>query len=210
MREPTLYVIDDFYENPDEIRNIALNVEFHKRKDAPYPGFEGQSTESWDKVIGTIKGIIPEACELSDANYKYPQGKFHLAYAADQAVRNVGVHVDIPRWSAVIFLSKTPDMKGGIHWYKHKATGARTDSQEFIEYCMNFIGPQERDQMKTHIMKYSNIADEWEEIQRVAMVYNRMVLFRADFFHANSYLFGDNKENGRLTQHFVFYSTHQS
>ena len=63
--------------------------------------------------------------------------------------------------------------------------------------------------MKKPIMIYSNIAEEWEEIQHIAMDNNRMALFRADFFHAN-YLFGEYKENGRLTQHFVFYSTQQT
>ena len=44
----------------------------------------------------------------------------------------------------------------------------------------------------------------WEEIDRVANLYNRLVLFDAHMAHGASAYFGDRLENARLFQNFFF------
>lgn len=44
----------------------------------------------------------------------------------------------------------------------------------------------------------------WEWLFEVPMRFNRLVMFRSDFFHAITTLFGDSFENGRLVQLFHF------
>lgn len=109
----------------------------------------------------------------------------------------------------MIYLSKNPNPLGGTYWYKYKKTGDITDTSEFFKQAFGDIKEKDPKIVKQIIMQRSNRFDEWQEIQRVAMVYNRLVIFRADRFHANTVLFGDDKETGRLTQHFVFYSHQQ-
>jgi len=42
--------------------------------------------------------------------------------------------------------------------------------------------------------------ETWERIFEVPMRFNRLVVFRSDFFHAITELFGEHAENGRLVQ----------
>src|SRR5688572_12166653 len=107
MENYSLLVIDNFYENPDEIRNLALELPFQRRDDARYPGKEAIANYDWSGVIKRIQKLIPESCQYENIkNFFYPQGKFHLALESDKDSRNIGVHTDLPRWSAVVYLSK--------------------------------------------------------------------------------------------------------
>ena len=42
--------------------------------------------------------------------------------------------------------------------------------------------------------------EAWEWLFEVPMRFNRLIIFRSDFFHAITELFGDRPENGRLVQ----------
>jgi hypothetical protein len=44
----------------------------------------------------------------------------------------------------------------------------------------------------------------WEEVDRVANLYNRLVLFDAHLAHGASAYFGDRLEDARLFQNFFF------
>ena len=45
---------------------------------------------------------------------------------------------------------------------------------------------------------------KWELVDRFANVYNRLILYRGEYFHTSLDYFGTNKENGRLFQTFFF------
>src|ERR1700722_10741902 len=104
MCNMTLCVVDNFYQDPDQIRNYALSLQYSRRDNAPYPGREAFSDRDWSDIIKKIMSLIPESTQIEHVRYpKYPQGKFHLALASDHQTRGVGVHVDIPKWSTVIY-----------------------------------------------------------------------------------------------------------
>jgi hypothetical protein len=44
----------------------------------------------------------------------------------------------------------------------------------------------------------------WEPVIEVPMRFNRLVIFRSDFYHAVTELFGTTIDNGRLVQLFHF------
>jgi len=206
MEKYSLIVIDDFYDDPDSIRELALALPFEKRADARYPGTEAISVDTnWESVIQRIQKLVPEPCQYKNIkNFYYPQGKFHLALQGDHCTRNVGVHTDLARWSAVIYLSKEYNPEGGTQWYRHIETGAIEDNENFLNYCFSGMENGSLDNIREAVMNISKNMSQWEKIQSIAMRYNRLVLFRADQFHANNVLFG------RLTQHFVFWSDDQS
>jgi hypothetical protein len=45
---------------------------------------------------------------------------------------------------------------------------------------------------------------KWELVDKVANVFNRLILFDARRYHMSLDYFGDSKENGRLFQVFFF------
>jgi hypothetical protein len=92
----------------------------------------------------------------------------------------------------------TPDapISGGTGLFKHKATGLysapRLDNGEVDEAKMNEIYLDAQDMTK------------WEMTDRVANIYNRLVLYRGDYFHASLDYFGRDQYDGRLFQTFFF------
>lgn len=207
MGKLNLLVIDDFYKNPDAVRDAALKLNFKRKENATYPGQEAISNEDWSDVINEIKSFIPEECGTqSENNNIFPQGKFHLCMEKDNDIRAVGVHTDVPKWSAVIYLSKNPNFSGGTYWYMHEKSSQYMDSDDFFKSLMTSEITSTVIDFRKTMCALSLDMTQWIEIQKIAMIYNRLVLFRADHFHANPVLFGSSPADARLTQHFVFYS----
>jgi hypothetical protein len=46
--------------------------------------------------------------------------------------------------------------------------------------------------------------DDWEEVDRFGNIYNRLVLYRGNLYHASVDYFGTTPEDGRLFQTFFF------
>jgi hypothetical protein len=47
---------------------------------------------------------------------------------------------------------------------------------------------------------------QFEQIGLIPMAYNRAVLLMSQVFHGTGAVFGRNRYDGRLTQHFEFYA----
>ena len=60
--------------------------------------------------------------------------------------------------------------------------------------------------IKANHYKISNNKDKtyWELVNEVHNIYNRLILFRSDQWHAPMNYFGCDNETGRLTQVFFF------
>lgn len=208
MSEVSLAVIDDFYDDPERVRDAALTASFDKPAWKYFPGREAvvdsiDWSGAWERMRASlgVSGIGP-----NPRDYAFPQGKFNLAVEADEDTRGTRVHVDLNRWAGVIYLSRPADCRGGTSWYRHKATGALTDSGEWHDHCFGHLAGQDVDKIRTAMLQTSLDRSQWEEIARIEMRFNRAVVFMSQTFHATSCLFGDRPENARLSQHFEFYT----
>ena len=77
---------------------------------------------------------------------------------------------------------------GGTTIYRHKETGDEIYNKQ-NRRLYDFREP-----------------DQWEVIREVDMVYNRLVMYPGQLFHAISpVFFGDRIENARLTQNVFIY-----
>ena len=149
--------MDDFYENPDEIRTLALSLNFIRRDNASYPGSEAVDlSHDWGQIMERIKSLVPLEKIKSIGYPEYPQGKFHLAYNSNIVHCRVGVHVDIAQWSAVIYLSKNPDPLGGTTWYQHIPTEQFSDTKEFLDFCYQDLPEKSPDIIRNRIYDISN------------------------------------------------------
>ncbi|QFS52814.1 DUF6445 family protein [Nostoc sphaeroides] len=209
MPNCSIIVIDNFYDDPDEIRKLALSLNYSKDPNKVYPGAEGIAIGyDWTEVMNRMRSYIDEPCQTSSPlrNPPFPQGKFNLALASDENKRLSRVHVDLNRWAGVVYLSRPEDCCGGTSWYRHRASGAITDTQEWMEQIFSHCAGKTAEEYKKDVLKVSTDMSQWEEIQRVAMVYNRALILMAHTFHATTCLFGTDINNGRLTQHFELYT----
>lgn len=173
-----LVIGEDFYTNPDEVRAMALSQPFDVVGNYPGARTKPMINDSIKNAIGTLllgAGRVTNWHEESGYT-----GAFQLCTASDRT----WIHADsFNTWAGVCYLTPNAPLSGGTSLYRHKATGNREfagDHYEGYDYT------------------------KWEEVDRIGNVYNRIILYRANLFHASVDYFGSTFEDGRLFQTFFF------
>ena len=191
---PAVLVIDDFYENPDEIRDFALSrrfvphLEYHK----------GQRTESKyipDGMKETLETIL--RMKITSWDDQGANGVFQFCTAEDAVV----YHVDTQTYAAVVYLTPDAPASCGTTCFKSRRTGLRSDPEDKDSERLG----KNKDELSFEIFR-GNFYDktDLETVDIVGNVYNRLVIFNAKSIHAASEYFGDTKENSRLFHIFFF------
>jgi len=190
MRVNTL-IIDDFYENPLEVRDFALSQDFNV--DGNYPGHRTISflNDGIKKTIGDI--IRPFAGEVTYWGGEY-SGSFQYTTADDRS----WIHSDSTTgWAAVLFLTPDAPVTAGTGLYRHKETGlSSSDNTEHTE---------EETMSAPHMIEPRDYT-KWELVDQLGNKFNRMVLYRSDNYHVSMDYFGKDLYDGRLFQVFFFTS----
>jgi hypothetical protein len=188
--EITSICLDDFYNNPDEVREFALNLEFGVRGNYP-----GQRTEPVfnQSVFDIIQSTVePVAGKITMWETEYT-GSFQYTTQRDRS----WIHADqTTNWAGVCYLTPNAPLSGGTGLFKHKATGLvrapKLEDGSLDQLLMDRIYEDAQDMTK------------WELTQFIGNVYNRLILYRGDLFHTSLDYFGKNIEDGRLFQTFFF------
>lgn len=184
MHRPSFLVVDDFLEDPDSVRAVALSEPFVKMHSAgvrtqrqflhlaPYrERFEallGQALSNWDD---------------NDAN-----GRFQCCFATDA----VPYHSDSQNYAGVLFLTPGAPQAAGLSFLRSHRSGLRRRSRDPELMRQTFGDGAEYD------------SSRWEVVDRIANVYNRLVLFDAHLAHGASGYFGSCLADARLFQNFFF------
>lgn len=179
-------IIDDFYNNPDEVRNFALSQNFDVTGN--WPGIRTKSFIN-DSTKETIQKILqPIAGNVTDWGIGDGfTGSFQFTTAKDRS----WIHTDPHNtWAGVCYLTPDAPVSGGTGLYKRKKTNSMTQ----IEPDEMLFGTEAQDFTK------------WELVDTIGNRYNRLVLYRGDIWHCSKDYFGTNQEDGRLFQLF-FIST---
>lgn len=172
-------IIDDFYGNPDTVRDFALSQKFEVSGN--YPGLRTKPflTEDTKNTIGDIiryaGGDITHWFE--DSGYT---GAFQICTAQDRT----WIHADqFNTWAGVCYLTPDAPLSSGTALYRHKATGkCNREDKDYEGYDYT----------------------KWEMTDYIANKYNRLVLYRGNLFHASLDYFGSTLHTGRLFQTFFF------
>jgi|TARA_R110001592_G_scaffold3085_2_gene17214 hypothetical protein len=188
MRVNTL-IVDDFYVNPNEVREFALSQDF--KVEGNYPG---QRTISFldNDLKNSIQELIkPFAGEVVGWGGEY-SGSYQYTTAEDRS----WIHSDSTTgWAAVIYLTPDAPVSSGTGLYKHKETGlCGWDSN---------IHTEEETNLAPHMNEAIDYT-KWELVDKLGNKFNRMVLYRSDNYHVSMDYFGKNKYDGRLFQVFFF------
>lgn len=199
-----IIVIDDFYDAPHRVREIALAARYTGRLRGAYRGED--SRERWlaagqlERIAGLLASPLFYAESLCT-------GRFRAAFEGDEPRHHI--HVDAQSclvvaqedwidYSALIYLSLPEHARGGTSFWRHRDTGwlrcapASELARHGLELQRDFHLDQGHDTTR------------WEPWQRIDMRFNRLVLFRADLWHSADPGFGRTRAEARLTQNFPF------
>lgn len=180
-----LIVKDDFYDDPDAVRELALTRTYEE----PPPGTPRLAVTAvcdeaeTEAMCERLRPYVPpiEGNQVVGVSVLF-------RYTLANAQKKVFCHVDGCSSAGLVYLTLPPNCAGGTSIYRHRPTGDEIYAKANRERY-DFRDP-----------------DQWELITEVEMRYNRLVMYPGQFFHAISpVFFGDRIENARLTQNvFIF------
>jgi len=182
-------VIDDFLDDPDYIRTVALNADYVLTGN--FPG--NRTYQCDDKYNNEIKNKIEKILKIkiTEWNKHFDNTRaevidvdtscFQLCLKDSQT----WIHQDPNEYTAILYLTPDAPTDSGTGIYMHK----KTKIYRHIE---------------DHQIDDIDI-NNWELITFSGNIYNRMFIFRGDLYHRSVVPgFGVDKYTGRLTQTFFF------
>ena len=187
-------VVDNFYADPDLVRNYAMNnleytpSDYHKGERSNSRFILEGTKEKLEEVIGR---------EITNWNHGgYANGVFQFC-TADQPIV---YHVDSQMYAGMVYLTPDAPPQTGTAMYRSKVTGISSfpgqETRMGQEYVDTFRGNN----------KEMNFYDgtQFEKIDEVGNVYNRLVIFNSSQLHAATEYFGDAIDNARFFHMFFF------
>lgn len=194
-RTPALLVVDDFYRNPDDVRQLALETEY----EADLRYFKG--TRSKKKFLFPwVKEEFERLLRVRITDWldQPANGSFQKTTSEDPLVW----HSDTQSYAAAIYLTDKlgtlPDGRpcdpvlSGTSFWRNKITGARRPPSDEAAYAATYS-----EFNLTH-------PDNWDLVDRVGNVYNRLVLWDAQLIHSATSYEGFTSDEPRLAQLFFF------
>lgn len=175
----SLVIIDDFYIDPDKVRDFALSQPFDV-----VGNFPGKRTKPF--LNESIKDIINNHLAFAGgvSNWQEESG-YTGAFQLTTALDRTWIHTDeYNKWAGVCYLTPNAPHTGGTGLFRHKESG------EYFRTTKDY--PEGYDYTK------------WDLIDVIGNKYNRLVLYRGDIFHASLDYFGSCPKTGRLFQTFFF------
>lgn len=187
-----LIIIDNFYSNVDEVRAFALQQDFNV--DGNYPGHRTKPFVN-QSIVDYISKAIGAEADIDINNQDTYCGAYQYTTAKDRT----WIHADgWNEWAGVCYLTPDAPVTGGTGLFRHKPTG---------EYKMPRLANGDRnEQLMAVINDDAQDYTKWELTDVVGNKYNRLVLYKGDYFHASLDYFGKDKYDGRLFQTFFFNS----
>ena len=197
-----LVVVDNFYQNPNTVRDFALSLPYTKSK---YVCLNSPGERvNLELDIRIIRDVTYKLMRLQTSNIKPNPAAvtFNKMNGGEKLeALQINPHVDDINnlnTAMIVYLNKPNECEGGTAFYRHKRTGLEIcKTQEQVASTFDDFPKLTRTEYDDFITE-SN--DEWELIDMVKMKYNRMIVYPPNVFHS-AYLTKDNfLEYDRITQ----------
>jgi hypothetical protein len=184
--QPGVWIVDNFYRDPDAIRNMALEQEYDQGGIGKY--YIGNRTKQQFLFPGLkeeFEYIMNRRIEKWEEHGM--NGRFQVCREGEPLV----YHCDPQRWAGMLYLTPNAPYQSGTSTHALKGTDVRHLSHPDIQKCFR-PGSQNLDRTI------------FEPVDTFGNVYNRLVIFNAGYLHSATDYFGYNNDNCRLWQMFFF------
>ena len=203
-----IFAKNDFFKNPEQLRHIALNLDWSKWNVSEEPIFGGGWRGARSPELSTyndpildkaLKEIYSFAWDVMDlSNYTYPE------WFNWDNLKEDGTCEYLPNRKI-----KDPEIKAYFHIWRTKSNKGYQDwwsryHQDFIPSAgVVYLTPEAPKDSGTSIVDCIE-----NEIINVENEYNRLVVYNGFYPHGISKSFGNNKNDSRLTLNFFIQSKH--
>jgi hypothetical protein len=182
-------IVDGFLDNPDALRKFALEQDFYRDDSGRWPGSRTTTLSTLSPVV--YNQICQKLLALfftAEQTYSYNiESSFQLV----NKNYNAGwVHKDPSIITAMLYL--TPESYSGTSLYLKKNI-SYDDRSSTVDKMESY--KIESDNVKARNLHNQN----YEEILNAKGLYNRLLVFDSNNYHAAHDFFGSSKEDSRLT-----------
>jgi hypothetical protein len=177
-----LFIVDNFYNDPNTVRDIALSMEFVEDL-RYYKGLRSTKPYRSQDIKSFFETIIGE--HITNWEGHGFNGCFQITTAEDPQV----YHCDMQKWAAMVYLTPNAPYDSGTRLHIHKETGLFNGTQPEIGQA--FAGGF-----------YDST--KFDTLAMAGNVFNRLVIMDARNIHSAGTYFGNSRETGRLVQLFFF------
>jgi hypothetical protein len=189
-----LLVFNNFYENPDEVREFALKADYNS---CHLPRFHTKSYATVN-LLNKIENLLyPFAGKIHDfyiPNINSSGDTYNGSFQYGTSHKKPWIHVDathktstVSCWAGVIYLTPNPPVNTGTNLYKHK--NFNDDKGKYDDSII----------MEDRLDK-----EKWELYTKVENIYNRAIFYKVNQYHSADNYFGKELNNSRLFQIFFF------
>lgn len=199
----SLQVIDDFYPDPQQVRDFALEHDFGKGVEMHghvYPGTVQPKKASFTQWF---TGLLSQTLQVG-VNLK---GTAFVSAKAGEFTEQ-WIHADTicATHAAVIYLFNGRHQHGTALW-RHLETNCCVQDQEFYDRLhVDVKNPQQVEDLVSKIRAEGESEDAWQMASFTEAKFNRLIVYPAKHFHSRypRDAFGDTVENSRLIQVVFF------
>lgn len=169
-----ILTFDDVLPDPCKYREEVLSLDYQSRQHGVLT-FHGIAMDDNNRLPAWISGRFPGLISNLSFYRKSPHGQSEPNF----------IHADIGMgdWTAIFYLNEKPPAGDGTTFYKHLPTSTFCAVPEFNAF------------------EDWKIDDRWEPWHKVNAKFNRLLLFKAPYFHSRSlYSNYGNGDTSRLVQ----------
>jgi hypothetical protein len=194
-------VVENFYENPDAVRQFALAQKYefcHEKKgiDYVFPGCRTKSLEVLDTAL--YEKICTKLISIfHNTEHDFMRWAVATSFQSVSAEYDQGViHTDEGTvFAAVLYLTPDAPLDSGTSLFKPNKNFDQIKYQSALdENDVKF--------KKGEIKMSTDYHSMFDEIVRVNNVYNTLILYEGRHYHAANKFFGKNLKDSRLAQVF--------
>jgi hypothetical protein len=199
-------IIDDFYKNFNEIEKFAKNLEYFDKIKFSMPGKQSKSLNELNQSLFTLstQKIMRNFFNRLDYNFKYEcRTRFEKIIPYGKEYKKEGwVHSDADNKLSAIFYVDG-DYDEGTSFFRKKTIGIPNET--LMIFRDNLFKNQTPDPLQyNRALKHHS--DQFEEILKVPLIKNRIVIFDSSIFHRSDGL--GSLEKPRIIQTFFFGQIH--
>ena len=180
-----IIVEDNFYDNPEEVYQKAISVEYNSgEKEGGHAGQRSIEKHYEEVALDKISRLL----QFQIYSHSPDNAKFQYCTQQDR----VWVHTDPFEYAAVVYLDRYVPVNAGTSFYTWKETKINTLPVEYESEPNRFFedNPYPLDMTK------------WEENLRIGLQFNRIIIYPGKYFHDATNYYGKAFEDARLFQTF--------
>lgn len=190
------HIVDNFYKEPDQIRELAKSWNKEESTRGNYAGIMTDNAFLTQEHLDILSNLIGNKVVPSTPF----TGKFRFTKKGE--VGSQDIHFDPGDnqccFAGVCYLSpNVPDNTEGTVFWRHRRTGL-----EGIPRTQEGLDEHQFGDLKKFLDTEGVDYSKWDRVLTIPFKYNRIVLFRPWLFHSPGIAFGDNLDNCRLIQTF--------